>query len=108
MDYAGLVKEIVDKVNNLILLPGSGTEKIKLQITNYKIQTNYKLQTTKECDDFLGAMEVIKAQTKAGDIVLISPAAAHFQARYVDILGKPMRNMIFCHFEPVSRQGEIA
>ncbi len=103
MDYAGLAKEIIEKVDALILLPGSGSEKLKLQITNIKQIDSFVI----ECNDFLEAMEVIKAQTKTGDTVLISPACAHFQARYIDVMKKPLRNLIFCHFEPISRQGEI-
>lgn len=94
MDYAGLVKEIIDKVNILILLPGTGSAIIKRQILN----TERRKMKLLECNNFLEAMEIIKTQTKTGDIVLISPAAAHFQTRYIDVLKKSIKNLIVENF----------
>jgi len=105
MDYSGLAKLISEKVDVLILLPGTGTDKLKLQITN-KILLNPPFKNgepggfkAKECDNFSEALELIKVKTKTGDIVLISPAAAHFQDRYIDIFKKPIRNLIVEKFK---------
>lgn len=92
MDYAGLAKEINDKIDVLILLPGTGSEKVKSE--KLKVKSGDEKKKVFECNDFLEAMEIIKEQTKTGDIVLISPAAAYFQAKYIDVFGKPMRNLI--------------
>ncbi|MFH1048193.1 MAG: UDP-N-acetylmuramoyl-L-alanine--D-glutamate ligase [Patescibacteria group bacterium] len=103
MDYAGLVKEIIEKVDLLILLPGTGSEKLKCQMSNVKCQVKLKVQMSntkqfdliiKECNDFSEALELIKKKTKAGDIILISPACAHFQTWYIDVFKKPIRNLI--------------
>ncbi len=126
MEYKGLAKEIIDKVDILILLPGTGTETEKYEIRNMKYETNskFKIQNSKQVDchpehirfaqyklregsladarnltiiernNFLEAMEIIKVQTKTGDTVLISPACAYFQARYIDVLKKPIRNIL--------------
>ncbi len=104
MDYKGLVKEIVEKAGALVLLPGTGSEKVKseksLQLHSGQVKVKSEDEKLKvfECSDFLEALEIIKKQTKAGDIVLISPAAAHFQARYIDVLKKPIRNLIVERF----------
>ncbi|MDP3057118.1 MAG: UDP-N-acetylmuramoyl-L-alanine--D-glutamate ligase [bacterium] len=90
MDYAGMTEEIVGKVDILILLPGTGSDIIKNQIINAECQ---KMKLF-EYNDFLEALDLLKEQIKTGDIVLISPASAHFQARYIDILKKPIRNLI--------------
>lgn len=94
MNYEGLAKEIIEKIDTLILLPGSGAEKIKYEIRSASGRTKESGFIIKECDNFSEALDLIKAQTKTGDIVLISPAAAHFQARYIDVLKKPIRNII--------------
>lgn len=90
MEFSNLAKEIAGKVDILILLPGTGSDIIKNMTSDDK-QKKLKIF---ECNDFLKAMEIIKAQMKTGDIVLISPACAHFQARYIDVLKKPIRNII--------------
>lgn len=95
MDYAGLAKEILGKVNKVILLPGTGSEKLKSE--KIKVENGDKSNVF-ECSNFLEALKVVKDQTKAGDIVLISPAAAHFQARYIDVFKKPIRNIIVENF----------
>lgn len=94
MNYEGLIKEIADKVGGLILLPGTGSDIVKRLILNNK-QAKSKFS---ECNDFSEALDLIKKQTKTGDIVLISPASAHFQARYIDVLKKPIRNIIVERF----------
>jgi UDP-N-acetylmuramoylalanine--D-glutamate ligase len=109
MDYSELAKVISEKVDMLILLPGTGTDKLKFQITKSKFQTNSKLQNPNskqsnnlnifEYSNFSDALGLIKTQTKTGDIVLISPASAHFQARYIDVLKKPIRNLIVENFK---------
>jgi len=108
MNYEELAKEISEKADTLILLPGTGSEKLKCQMSNVKCQIKFKAQISnskqanlliEECNDFLEALEIIKAQTKTGDIALISPAGAHFQARYIDILKKPIRNLIVEKFK---------
>jgi len=95
MSFEGLVKEIIDKIDSLILLPGTGSDIIKRQV----LGNNIKKGKFFECNNFLEAMDLIKKQTKTGDMVLISPAYAHFQARYIDILKKPIRNLIVEKFK---------
>ncbi len=108
-DYRELAKIITDKVDTLFLLPGTGTEEVKLQITNYKLQTKPKTQIInvkqdkpiiKECNNFSDAINFIKAQTKTGDIVLISPACAHFQSKYMDNTKKSLRKLLMENFQP--------
>ncbi|MBU3965053.1 UDP-N-acetylmuramoyl-L-alanine--D-glutamate ligase [Patescibacteria group bacterium] len=95
MDYSELARIILKKVDTLILLPGTGSENVKCQMSNVK-QIN---SIIKERDNFSEALNLIKAQTKTGDTVLISPACAHFQARYIGILKKPLRNLIVEKFK---------
>jgi UDP-N-acetylmuramoylalanine--D-glutamate ligase len=70
LDLDSFVKVINKFCKAVILIPGTGTEKL---ITNYKLQiTNEKVKNLKEA--------VIKAlkQAKKGDIILFSPAFASF------------------------------
>lgn len=116
-NYAELAKVITDKIDMLFLLPGTGTEAIKLQITNYhreagfrtrnKLQNNPKFQIlngnqanaiTKECNNFSEVRTAIKQQTKTGDIVLISPACAHFQSKYIDNTKKSLKKLLMENF----------
>ncbi len=97
MNYEGLVKEIIENVDLLILLPGTGSKKVKSEKLKVKSE-NSKLKVI-DANNFLEAIEIIKAQTKTGDIVLFSPACAHFQARYIDVLKKPIRNLIVENFK---------
>ncbi len=90
MNYEGLANEILSKVDILFLLPGTGTDVVKSKLL---AAANIRIKVI-ECIDFLEVLNLIKKQTKTGDIVLISPAAAHFQTRYIDILKKPIKNLI--------------
>lgn len=96
MNYAGLAEGIVDKIDRLILLPGTGAENLKSQIESKKQKSKVAQDglIINEKESLIEVLEWIKKQTKAGDIVLISPAGAHFQARYIDALKKSLRNLI--------------
>lgn len=87
-DYSGLAKTISEKVDALILLPGTGTDMIKSE----------KLKFI-EVKDFTEVLETLRSKIKAGDIVLISPACAYFQSRYIDILKKSLKKLISQTFD---------
>jgi len=73
----------------LLLLPGTGTDELKSQLSSFKYEN---------CKDFKEAMRILKEQTKTGDIILISPATAHFQSNYIDNTGKSLRKLIIENF----------
>lgn len=111
MNYAGLAKVVFEKVDMLILLPGTGTDKFisQFQISNAKFQNNSKISNLKipkktnilRCGDFLEALNFININKKAGDTVLVSPACAHFQARYIDKTGKSLRRLVAENFAKI-------
>lgn len=71
LDYKELIQEINRKVDILILLPGTASEKIKRDLD----KKNKKIFFA---DSMKSAVKKTKNLTKKGDIVLFSPAAASF------------------------------
>jgi len=70
LDYKGMIKEINKTIKNLILLPGTASDKIKEGINN---RVNLI-----EANSMEEAVEKAGALVKPGDIVLLSPGAASF------------------------------
>ncbi len=117
-NYSELAGIILKKTDGLILLSGTGSEKLKCQMSNVKLQNNSKIQVMNkisfnskgetggfgiiEGNDLSEALDIIKKQTKTGDIVLISPACAHFQSRYIDNTGKSLKKLIRENFNLTS------
>lgn len=73
LKYNNLAKNISEKVNCLILLPGTGTEKIKEELL--KINSKVPIAETSSMEL---AVKEAKNKTTKKDIVLLSPAAASF------------------------------
>jgi UDP-N-acetylmuramoylalanine--D-glutamate ligase len=67
LDMSILVKEISKSCKKVILLTGSGTEKIKNKIKNHI-----------EVDSLKKAVKIAREFAKKGDIILLSPAFASF------------------------------
>lgn len=73
LDFNVLAKEIKNTCQSLVLLKGTGTERIK-KILGLK---NKKLEI-KEAGSMAEAVELARALAKPGDIILLSPACASF------------------------------
>ncbi|MFA5318255.1 MAG: UDP-N-acetylmuramoyl-L-alanine--D-glutamate ligase [Patescibacteria group bacterium] len=71
-DFLRLAKTIKQDVKYLILLPGKGSQKIKLAIK----KTDYK--NFKEVNNMPQAVNLAKKIAEQGDVVLLSPACASF------------------------------
>jgi UDP-N-acetylmuramoylalanine--D-glutamate ligase len=69
LDYGGLAKEIKEKVDNLVMLPGTASDKIKAGLGGYKIHEVFSMQE---------AVKKAKDLAKRGDVVVLSPGAASF------------------------------
>jgi UDP-N-acetylmuramoylalanine--D-glutamate ligase len=69
MDYSELAGEIKKNINKLILLPGSGTEKLKKDLGQFAF---------KEFFSMAQAVKEASLLAKTGDIVVLSPASASF------------------------------
>jgi UDP-N-acetylmuramoylalanine--D-glutamate ligase len=69
LDYKNLAKTIKEKLNFIILLPGTASDKLEKALENFKI---YRVNSMAE------AVKKAKKLAKAGDIVLLSPGAASF------------------------------
>ena len=70
LDYKELIKVIKEKVDNLIMLPGTASDKIMAELKNYD-----NLRAVFSMDE---AVKMAKELSKKGDIVVLSPAAASF------------------------------
>lgn len=70
LKYNELAKEIREKVDELIMLPGTASEKIKDDLRGYTRMI--------EVSSMQEAVKKAKGLSKAGDIVILSPAAASF------------------------------
>ena len=76
LDYEPLAKPILEKVDNLVLVGQTATkisEAVKKEAENQGKDINIYM-----CDEFDKAILVAKEVTKAGDVVLLSPASASF------------------------------
>lgn len=69
LNYSGLSKEIKEKVDSLVMLPGTASDKIKAGLDGYKIYEVFSMQE---------AVKKAKDLAKRGDVVVLSPGAASF------------------------------
>jgi len=69
LDYKGMGREIKKKVSELVLLPGTGSDKLKKELKGVKISP---VGSMKE------AVKKTSVLAEKGDIVLLSPGAASF------------------------------
>lgn len=77
LDFSALAKLIAKKINFLILLEGTATARLEQKIKKELLTKNKKLEIRKY-DNIEKAIETIKRISRAGDIVLLSPACASF------------------------------
>ena len=73
LDFRTLTKEIKKTCKSLVLLKGTGTERIKkfLPITGYRLPFT-------EVFSIREAVELARKKSRKGDIILLSPACASF------------------------------
>ena len=76
LDYTPIAKPIVDKVKCLILI-GQTADKIYEAVKNELEIQNKKLDIHM-CETFEQSLELAKRETKAGEVVLFSPASTSF------------------------------
>ncbi|MEX0918550.1 MAG: UDP-N-acetylmuramoyl-L-alanine--D-glutamate ligase [Candidatus Paceibacterota bacterium] len=72
LDYRHYGQEVPTKVKKLILFPGSATDKIKKVLP-----AKFRRQTL-SADNMTMAVKLARAEATAGDVILLSPAAASF------------------------------
>jgi UDP-N-acetylmuramoylalanine--D-glutamate ligase len=73
-DFKKLAKIIKEKTSLLILLPGQGSDKIKINLKKIKFP-NKKIKKVKNMRE---AVKIAKKNAKIGDTVLLSTACASF------------------------------
>ena len=71
LDFKVLAKEIKKYCRAVILLKGTGTDRLKLKIKNYELRIT-------ECGSMADAVGVAQSLARKGEIVLLSPACASF------------------------------
>ncbi len=69
-EYKGLAEKIKERVSSLILLPGTGTDKLKEELDRLDFKDVYFVKDMKEA--------VQKSSPLKGDIVLLSPGGSSF------------------------------
>ncbi len=74
LNFRPLGRAIKKSVDNLVLLPGSATGKIKIELG----MRNYELGKIKEARSMNEAVHRARRMARAGDYVLLSPGAASF------------------------------
>ena len=72
LDFTELAKKIKERIEYLILLPGTASEKIERDLLKYKYNKIYKVSSMENA--VLRAKEI----SRFGDIVVLSPGAASF------------------------------
>ena len=92
MDYQKLAEKINDKVKLLILFPGGASDEIESLIDKNKIDF-------KKVKNFQEAVKTLKKYYKKtspskGNVVLISPGAAHFYSKHVENSGKSLKEWV--------------
>lgn len=70
VDYNNFAKKVKEKEVRLIMLPGSGSDKMKEKLINYE-----KLN---EVDSMAKAVNLASKFAKSGDLVILSPGASSF------------------------------
>ncbi|MDP3710453.1 MAG: UDP-N-acetylmuramoyl-L-alanine--D-glutamate ligase [bacterium] len=83
LDYDSLAKIVADKIEVLVLLPGTATEKLEKELGIRDYESRYKkIQDSKlkilYSKSMAGAVKKAYVEAKAGDYVLLSPGAASF------------------------------
>ena len=78
LDYSRLSKAIIRKAKGLVLLKGSGTEKLVREIRK-NLPEEEKDEEFKIVDSMDKAVEIAYRSAEAGDIILLSPGAASFE-----------------------------
>lgn len=78
LEYAGLAKEIKKYCKAVIFFPGTATEKIKKEISNFHQPAGGPISNIFAAKNMEDAVNLAKKQAVRGDIVLLSPAAASF------------------------------
>ena len=69
LDFKELAKEIKEKASEVIMLPGTASDKIKEELGDYKIHEVANMEM---------AVKKAKEISRAGDIVVLSPAGSSF------------------------------
>jgi len=99
MDYKKLAEKINDRIKLLILFSGDASDEIEKLIDKKKIDF-------RKVNDFSGAVNFLREylknkktpsvqlDTKCPDVVLISPAAAHFYSKYVENTNKNLKEWV--------------
>lgn len=79
LDYSAFAGEILRSADFLIFLPGSATEKMKVEFQKRLARTkNPKLKAVIDAPDMKKAVSQARRLAQKGDAVLLSPAAASF------------------------------
>ncbi|HBC59287.1 TPA: UDP-N-acetylmuramoyl-L-alanine--D-glutamate ligase, partial [Candidatus Azambacteria bacterium] len=79
LDYSVFAGEILKNADFLILLPGSATEKMKVEFQKHLARTkNLKLKAVIDAPDMKQAVIHARRLAQKRDAVLLSPAAASF------------------------------
>jgi UDP-N-acetylmuramoylalanine--D-glutamate ligase len=89
MNYQDLGKAINEKAGAVILFPGSASSQIEAGIDKNKVRFD-------TADSFQYAIDILRRYIQErfineGDVVLISPASAHFYSKFVESSGKDLR-----------------
>lgn len=92
MDYEKLGEVINEKVRGVVLFPGTASEQIEKHIKTERIFFD-------KVENLSQAISVLKEYIRKGviknnDIVLISPASAHFYSKFVESTGKDLKAWI--------------
>lgn len=77
LNYRKLAREISEKVNHLILFPGTASAKLKKNLGVFKAPKSL-LSVTPEIDSMERAVRIASKLANKEDIVLLSPGAASF------------------------------
>lgn len=92
MDYGTLGELINTKVKAAILFPGTASELIEKAVDKNKVAFD---KAEKFDEAFVVLRKYIENGTlQKGDIVLISPASAHFYSKYVENSGKDLKEWV--------------
>ncbi|HDZ54609.1 MAG TPA: UDP-N-acetylmuramoyl-L-alanine--D-glutamate ligase [Candidatus Nealsonbacteria bacterium] len=78
LNYKNLAKEILKRVDHLILLPGTASFKIKKELKALETAKKSSLSITPKVDSMKKAVKTASKTADRGDIILLSPAAASF------------------------------
>jgi UDP-N-acetylmuramoylalanine--D-glutamate ligase len=89
MNYQDLGKVINEKAVAVILFPGSASSQIEASIDKNKVRFD-------TADSFQSAVDTLRRYIQEkfineGDVVLISPASAHFYSKFVESSGKDLK-----------------